>query len=232
VVIALAQLGRFRLSSSLPNGPLLLALIGFFAGLALLIHDGTTDPTKSWKVFGPWFFGGLACAFFSTRVWDGINTLVRVVVWPGAVLASPLTKMLSEMWPRYPDQSAWVPYRPAAAQSGAVRAASVSYRATTVRSAVARAGTDSSSGYSGAGLAVSAGTAFAAMDMASQFIEPLVAFNPEPMQDINPVSGLPTIAGMGSPDIAANTWCTVDHTCPDVYYEAPFDCGCGGFSDF
>ena len=52
------------------------------------------------------------------------------------------------------------------------------------------------------------------------------------IQDINPASGMPTVGGAGSPDVAGNSWCTVDNWCPEVYYEAPFDSGGCGFSDF
>ena len=58
VGIALAHLGRIRLSESLPFFGLFMVVLGFIVGSVYLKIDGATDPLEAWKVFGPWFFFG------------------------------------------------------------------------------------------------------------------------------------------------------------------------------
>ena len=220
VGIALAQLGRVRLSEVFPNFGLFLAVLGFIVGAIFFKVDGTTDSLAGWKIFGPWFLPGLAWAIFNTQIFNAINFVALVMVLPGIYLAMPLTTLLSERWPQY--------HRWSGSQSHYSALRPVPVRRNVVRTAGASSGRGGIAAGVASGAAIAAGAAYLADDVGGQFNDQGFLYD-EPV--INPVSGLPTIAGVGSPDIAMNSWCTVDHTCPDVYYEAPFDAG-GGFSDF
>jgi hypothetical protein len=216
VAIFLANLGRFRLAETLPNPGLVLAIVGFAIGLTLLDIDGTTDPDKSWTIFGPWFIGGLVCAFFARRIFDATNWIAHAAVLPGIYLAMPLTSSLGEERTQY--------------YGGSVR---TSYSAAPVRRNVAPASSAvvgrgaRAAGVAG-GVAVAAGAAYMPADFGGKSNGQDLVYE-EPV--INPASGLPTVGGLGTPDVAMNSWCTLDHSCPDVFYEAPTDNG-GGFSDF
>jgi len=128
----------------------------------------------------------------------------------------PVTTVLSERWPQSHRRSGSETYYSAPVRRDVARAAGASGGRGAIAAGVA------------SGVAVGAGAAYIVGDVFGQSIDQGFVYE-EPT--VNPMSGLRTIGGAGSPDIAGNSWCTVDHSCPDVYYEATYDNG-GGFSDF
>ena len=228
VGIALAQLGCVRLSEVFPNFGLFLAVLGFIVGAIFFKIDGTTDSVEGWKIFGPWFLPGLFFAIFNTHILNAINYVAWVLVLPGIYLAMPVTTVMSESWPQYHrwngSQSHYSAPRPAPVRRNVVRTAGAASGRGGIAAGVA------------SGAAIAAGAAYLAGDAGGQANDQDMGFQQDPFENINPASGLQTIGGMGSPDIAGNSWCTLDHSCPDVFYEAPFDSGSGGggggFSDF
>lgn len=216
VGIALAQLGRVRLSEMFPNFGLMMVVLGFTVGSIFLKMDGATDPLEAWKIFGPWFLPGLVFAIFATRILNFINYVAHALVLPGIYLAMPVTTLMSESWPQSHRRSGSETYYSAPVRRDVARAAGASVGRGAISAGVA------------SGAAVAAGAAYVASGFGGQSNDQGFEYE-EPV--INPMSGLQTIGGAGSPDIAGNSWCTVDHTCPDVYYEAPYDNG-GGFTDF
>lgn len=219
VGIALAQLGRIRLSESLLFFGLFMVVLGFIVGSVYLKIDGATDPLEAWKVFGPWFLPELFFAIFSTRILNFINYVAHALVLPGIYLAMPVTTVLSERWPQSHRRSGSETYYSAPVRRDVARTAGASGGRGAIAAGVA----------SGVAVGAGAGAANIVGDVFGQSIEQGFVYE-EPT--VNPMSGLHTIGGAGSPDIAGNSWCTVDNWCPDVYYEVPFDGGGCGFSDF
>lgn len=194
LVICLIASQYRRISEEYPDFGRIIFAICILAGVVQTGLAGSPDSAFT-HIFAPWLGAGFLLLFFG-------RAIMRSIVFPGTLLSFPLTCLLSKVFSRNTyyrgPQAADRPTFFARDGHNSNLDDQVHTSTPSSATAVRRKAVGVTAG-------LAAGAAAAAYASDSDFAPTRNA-----AADINPATGLPTLGGMGTPDVAGNSWGTAD----------------------